>query len=94
MTLIVHRKDHNPIQSSRFFPKIREIAKERGLKVIGVVYTDNRPRDTQDPNDDGGWICHKCDASHPRTNLTFEEGHPDILMDCPGCGYPFLIIKT
>ncbi len=93
MTLIVHHKDYNPIQSSRFFLRIREIAKERDLKVIGVVYTNTRPHDHGDPNDTGGWICHKCNGNHPRTDLVFDEGESDILMDCPTCGYPFLIVK-
>lgn len=89
MTLIVHRGDHNPIRSSRFFKEI----KARGLKKLGVVYTDDRPKDPDDPEDNGCWLCHKCDANNPRSDLVFDEGHKDILLECPSCSYPFLVVK-
>ena len=96
MKLIVRPKDSRgrDIRASRFFQQIREIAKKRGLKAIGVVYTDDSPRDKGDPDDDGCWSCHKCEGKHRRWSLKFEEGHKDILMDCPTCSYPFLIIKS
>jgi hypothetical protein len=88
MTLIVHRKGYNPIHTSRFFPQIKKIAKERGLKSIGVVWVD-----AKDPQK---WECHKCGKKHSKAGLKFDDGHDDLLTNCPTteCDYPFLVIKT
>lgn len=88
MTLIVTRKGYNPIRTSRFRDQIRAIAKERGLKCIGVVWVDM--------NDPQRWECHKCGEKHSKKGLKFEEGHDDLLTNCPTktCDYPFLVIKT
>lgn len=80
MTLIVTRRGWNPLQSSKFFPEIKAIAAKKGLKSIGHVWIgeENTP-----------WTCHKCEAKNPKP--VFEK---EILTECSGCHYPFLLSET
>lgn len=68
-------------RDSKLWPKVVEVCKQRNLKNIGILQLEPESKDL--------WTCHKCDGKFPVPPMP--DG--DVLQDCPGCKYPFLMIN-
>lgn len=68
-------------RDSKLWPEVVKLTQARGLSHVGILQLP--------PGDPNPWTCHKCEGKFPVPLM----GEDDVLVDCPGCGYPFLIIN-
>lgn len=69
-------------RDSKLWPEVVKLVKERNMKNIGILQLDPDSKET--------WLCHKCNGNFPVPPMP----NGDVLQDCPGCKYPFLIINV